>query len=150
MSNETQGNYPTRIDLVDGKYTVIIDMNNGVFKALRYGEEWRSLTGDKMVLAMFDKIVELQEEVSRLKGGDASATSVQWHALTGRIPGDDEDMLHVCRAASRAEAVASFVEAVYENEADPEQARINVKARYGAEIFINSVVVSDAEIRDIS
>lgn len=50
----------TRIDLDDGKYTVIHD--NGVnFRALRYGEEWRSLTGDKLVLTMAQEIERLRE-----------------------------------------------------------------------------------------
>jgi hypothetical protein len=59
--------YPTRIDLCDGKYTVIFDLNSGQAEALRYGEKWRSLSGDKMVLAMFDTIVALRNEVEQLK-----------------------------------------------------------------------------------
>lgn len=47
-----------RIDLFDGKYTVVCSPQE--FKALRYGEEWRDLTGDKLVFAMFDRIVELE------------------------------------------------------------------------------------------
>lgn len=50
----------TRIDLLGGKYTVQHD--NGVnFKALRYGEEWRDLTGDGLVLALVQRIRELEE-----------------------------------------------------------------------------------------
>lgn len=50
----------TRIDLENGKYTVI--HNNGAdFRALRYGESWRSLTGDGLVLAMAQKITEAEE-----------------------------------------------------------------------------------------
>lgn len=97
MNTETQNDYPTRIDLVDGKYSVIVDLNNGVFKALRYGEEWRSLTGDKLVLGMFDRIVELQEEVARLQRHIAG-DGLRYYAVTGRIPGDDEDSLCTCSA----------------------------------------------------
>ena len=55
--------YPTRIDLCDGKYSVIYDFETGRSEALRYGEKWRDLRGDKMVLAMFDRIVELEEQL---------------------------------------------------------------------------------------
>jgi len=39
------------------KYEVILDQSYGEFNfhALRYGEEWRDLTGDNLVLAMFNK-----------------------------------------------------------------------------------------------
>lgn len=38
---------------LDGKYTVVLTNNGGSFRALRYGEEWRDLTGDDMALSMF-------------------------------------------------------------------------------------------------
>ena len=56
-----------KINLYDNKYTVIEDINNGVFKALRYGEEWRDLIGDGLSLSMIQKIQELEEENYRLK-----------------------------------------------------------------------------------
>lgn len=59
--------YPTRIDLCDGKYTLIYDFSTGQSECLRYGEPWRQLVGDKMVLACFDEIVELRQEVSQLR-----------------------------------------------------------------------------------
>ena len=52
--------YPTQLNICEGKYTVIIDMQTGQAECLRYGEKWRDLTGDKMVLALFDTIVDLQ------------------------------------------------------------------------------------------
>lgn len=58
--------YPTKLDLCDGKYTVIYDFGTGRSECLRYGEPWRQLCGDKMVLAMFDRIVELEEQVQNL------------------------------------------------------------------------------------
>ena len=59
--------YPTRIDVCDGKYTVIYDPETGQSECLRYGEKWRDLCGDKMVQAMFDRIVELETELAALK-----------------------------------------------------------------------------------
>ncbi|MDF1510704.1 hypothetical protein PZE06_21445 [Robertmurraya sp. DFI.2.37] len=55
-----------KIELNDGKYTVVNELNSGgKFYALRHGEEWRSLAGDNLVLAMFHKIEELSEKLSQ-------------------------------------------------------------------------------------
>ena len=48
--------YPTSINLCDGKYTIIYDFATGQSECLRYGQPWRQLVGDKMVLACFDEI----------------------------------------------------------------------------------------------
>lgn len=49
-----------KVTVADGKYTV--EHTNGTnFKAYRYGEEWRDLTGDGLVLALVQKIEELEE-----------------------------------------------------------------------------------------
>lgn len=60
--------YPTRIDLCDGKYTVVYDLSIGRSECLRYGEPWKDLCGDKMTLAMFDRIVELESENKKFRG----------------------------------------------------------------------------------
>lgn len=52
---------------LDNKYEVIFNSKPWTFKALRYGEEWRNLTGDNLILAMFHKIQELEEEIIKLK-----------------------------------------------------------------------------------
>lgn len=48
---------------IDNKYTIIEDLKNGIFKATRYGEEWRNLVGDNLILSMAYKIEELQREL---------------------------------------------------------------------------------------
>ena len=48
------------IELCDGKYTIIYNDNPHEFKALRYGEEWRDLTGDNLVLALVNYISDLE------------------------------------------------------------------------------------------
>lgn len=55
----------TKIELENGKYTILHDNGNNL-RALRYGEEWRSLTGDGMVLAMAHKIESQQEYIDKL------------------------------------------------------------------------------------
>jgi hypothetical protein len=51
-----------RIELENKKYTVVLD-DDGDFYALRYGERWRELGGDKLILSMAQRIDELQEEL---------------------------------------------------------------------------------------
>lgn len=57
------------LEIYDGKYKVIVNNDEHTFKALRYGEEWRNLTGDNLVRAMFSEIQELQIENKKLKKG---------------------------------------------------------------------------------
>lgn len=59
--------YPTHVTVCDGKYTVIYDFDTGQSECLRYGEPWRDLCGDKMVLALFDTIIELRTKVEQLE-----------------------------------------------------------------------------------
>ncbi len=56
-----------RTDLEDGKYTVIFDEATGGLSALRYGQVWRDLAGDKLVLALVHRIDELQRELDPKK-----------------------------------------------------------------------------------
>ena len=50
----------------DGRYT-IVGIDSGNLHCLRYGEEWRSLAGDKLVYMMAYEIRELRELVERQK-----------------------------------------------------------------------------------
>jgi len=47
-----------KIKLEGGKYEIIEDLARGNFKATRYGEEWRNLVGDKLMLALFSRLEE--------------------------------------------------------------------------------------------
>ena len=58
------------VTVAEGKYTLIHE-NGQRFRALRYGEEWRDLTGDGMVLALVQHIEDLQSELEALKSGRA-------------------------------------------------------------------------------
>jgi len=48
------------IELEGGKYRVVLD-SDGYLSADRYGEAWRDLTGDKLILALCQRIRELEE-----------------------------------------------------------------------------------------
>jgi len=53
------------IKLDNGKYEVILDQDGSKFNfhALRYGEQWRDLIGDNLILAMFYKIQDLENKL---------------------------------------------------------------------------------------
>ena len=48
------------VKVADGKYEVLHENGAGL-RALRYGEPWRDLTGDGLVLALVQRIEELEE-----------------------------------------------------------------------------------------
>lgn len=56
----------TKLDFEGGKYTVIHE-NGCNFKALRYGEEWRDLVGDGLVLAIVQEHEDVLVENQRLR-----------------------------------------------------------------------------------
>lgn len=60
------------VTVEDGKYTIKQD-RAGRLHALRYGEEWRDLCGDGMVLCMAQEIERLHNEVTYLDKKIASA-----------------------------------------------------------------------------
>ena len=55
-----------RVTVGDGKYTVI-HRNGRSLRALRYGEAWRDLPGDGLVLALVQEIEALKAEIAKLK-----------------------------------------------------------------------------------
>jgi hypothetical protein len=54
----------TSITVADGKYTVEHEDGAGIC-ALRYGEEWRDLVGDGLVLALVQRIEELEGNMGK-------------------------------------------------------------------------------------
>jgi len=53
------------VKLDGGKYEVILGQDGSSFNfhALRYGEKWRNLVGDNLILAMFNKIQDLEDKL---------------------------------------------------------------------------------------
>lgn len=81
----------SRIDLCGGKYTVIHD-NSGDFRALRNGKEWRSLVGDKLVLAMMQEIEHLNE-LAEIQGDIIDAREEEIMELAEAFPDNDDERL---------------------------------------------------------
>lgn len=60
LSRKDGVNMKSIISLDDGKYTIVENLLEGEFECLRYGEKWRDLSGNNMVLSMFYRIKELE------------------------------------------------------------------------------------------
>ena len=71
----------TRIELDDGKYTVVHDSGAGRH-ALRYGEHWRDMTGDGLVLAMAQEIEDLRRRIVPVQQVSVPASSFASRANT--------------------------------------------------------------------
>jgi len=54
------------ISLENGKYIIVLTEKTCTFHALRYGQPWRDLTGDNLILSLFHKVEELKEELQKL------------------------------------------------------------------------------------
>jgi hypothetical protein len=76
---------------------------------------------------------------------NAAPAAHKWFAITGRIPGDDEDAMRVFHVATREAAIAAFEVSMYEDETA--EARDNVMAGHGQAVFINSIAWSDSPIQ---
>lgn len=85
-------------------------------------------------------------EVASVVSGWTDQTPLRYWAVAGRIPGDDEDTLHVFHVASRQEAIDAFDKAIWENEKDPEVCRDSIFKEHGQTVFVNSIVASAAPI----
>lgn len=67
-------------------------------------------------------------------------------AVSGRIPGSDEDTLLTLQAVNREEAVERFTNSLYDLEADPDASRRNVLEAFSELVYITSVAASDSPI----
>lgn len=80
-----------RLDVYDGKYTLVWDDETGHLQALRYGEPWRDLVGDGLVLALFQEVEGLRKKLAK-PCLDPSY---------GRLPDDDPSPCSCCRMRGR-------------------------------------------------
>lgn len=55
---------PPEITVEDGKYTLVMDPLN--MRALRYGNPWRDLCGDGLVMALGHEIIDLKDALENL------------------------------------------------------------------------------------
>jgi len=76
---------------------------------------------------------------------------MKYYAVTGRIPGDDEDtVLCVGQHPDKGSAIDSFTAELLELGCIDEEHTENLRQEYGTSVFINSIVSSDSRIEDAS
>lgn len=90
-----QPNEALRVSVDDGKYT-IIQASAGGLRALRYGEEWRDLTGDGMVLALAQEIQNLRDVLESIRKPSPELTKA---FMTGDSAKVVADFQSIARAA---------------------------------------------------
>lgn len=76
----------TTLSFANGKYTLIEHLD-GRLEALRYGEPWRDLTGDKLVLGLAQEVAILRDALARLRDSRPSqkwANDIVEAALAGQ------------------------------------------------------------------
>ena len=62
------------VTICDGKYT-IIQASNGGIRVLRYGEEWRDVTGDNVIGGLAWELQEAREHIQRLEDARTKAAA---------------------------------------------------------------------------
>lgn len=69
------------------------------------------------------------------------------YAVTGRIPGDDEDtLLCVGRHPDNRSALVNFIDEIWALARLSEVDRENLRSEFGTDVFINSIVSSETPI----
>ena len=70
----------TNVSICDGKY-IIIQAPTGTTRVLRYGEEWRDVTGDNVIGGLAWELQEARDRIKRLEEeNDAMrADLLLWH-----------------------------------------------------------------------
>lgn len=116
MTDESDRNADIRIDIEGGKYTVVMS-NNGGLHALRFGEPWRSLTGDKLVYALAAEVERLRKKSA---GGSAAPITdaervalSNWHANQAK-----SNLLTIECLTAMADSPSDSVVAFHKDRAD--------------------------------
>lgn len=64
------------IEVYGKKYKIILDNRNNTLTALRYGEKWRDLTGDNLIMSMFSEIQEYKESKDKYESDTSEGKRV--------------------------------------------------------------------------
>lgn len=98
----------TQLNLENGKYTIIIDPANGTLRALCNGEPWeRDLAGDKLVLALVTRTLELQQQRDALESVARNIASQVLHTYPTELP----CLCSQCSTVRQAQAALALVKA---------------------------------------
>lgn len=139
-----------------GSKTLKIDAVNGGEAALQAllvagDESFSEHSSDytvESVVTMDGHSVQYEEKPTESSGPE----TLVWFAVTGRIPGDDEDSTYIYKLPKNTDQQALFnlFEAdIYEDESESEEEKESNFAEFGNTVFINSVLLSETEIQII-
>ena len=82
----------------------------------------------------------------------AEQPQMLYWAVSGRIPGDDEDIVYTFRCTTKEEAMDAFKDAIWANEVGSEaeinQSKEDLRKLHGSTVFINSVISSTSPITE--
>jgi hypothetical protein len=67
------------VSVDNGKYTVVVEQTGGMH-ALRHGEKWRDLTGDKLVYSLAAEVERLRDLLEWV-GPQPGFTGSEWQAV---------------------------------------------------------------------
>ena len=134
---------------VGGSSNQVVQLGEALEAALTAGDTAKA--ADVLFKQVKSTLAGIRDESARLAIrstlGDLLATpKAKYFAVTGRIPGDDEDTLHVFQATTREEALTAFEAAMWANKTEAETGRENVFKAHGQTVFVNSIVASEAPI----
>lgn len=65
-----------RIDLENGKYTYVFEPKTGIQYALRHGQHWRDLVGDKFVYCLATELEEAREQQDAIAAQNEMLTRI--------------------------------------------------------------------------
>lgn len=82
-------NQTEQVTVADGKYTVVIGAD-GSLSALRHGEPWRDLTGDKLVYCLAAELIEARKALETASVAQPSAEPFNLHDV---VPPSAHDWL---------------------------------------------------------
>ena len=95
------------ISICDGKYTVI-QAPTGTTRVLRYGEEWRDVTGDNVIGGLAWELQEARDRIKRLE--EVLEGTVKWivdladSGDVGFMNPEEQHEIIAARAALKKEA----------------------------------------------
>ena len=73
-----------KVSICDSKYTIIQDAS-GRTNVLRYGESWRDVTGDNVILGAAYEIEKLQARIKRLEEAGDALSKTQTYDLIENV-----------------------------------------------------------------
>lgn len=114
-------------------------------------DNWVEIADDEDRRDEDDEAIEDADLFLTAASGGQTGEPERYWAITGRIPGDDDDTLHVVRAMDQSAAEALFADLMWDNEVGGASQREEVAKKYAAEngVFITTIAVSDYPIEEV-